>query len=131
MQIQTRPLPLYTVVYDGTCDVCIRVAKAVQAWDRHSQLEVVPLHSPGVMARFPWIPPQAYADALQLIGPGGRTWEGTAAIEQLLRVLPRGELISWVFVIPFARRIAERLYRWFARNRYHLGCDDHCRTRMP
>ena len=129
--IVTAMRPSYTVVYDGTCAVCIRLVDLMRTWDRHSQLDVVASQAPGVTARFPWIPPQAYADALQLIGAGGRTWEGAAAIEELLRVLPRGKLISWVFVIPFVRTIAERFYRWFARNRYRLGCGDHCRLRMP
>jgi predicted DCC family thiol-disulfide oxidoreductase YuxK len=118
----------YTVVYDGTCKVCGRLANVLRRWE-DGNLEVVPFQAAGVMARFPWIPAAAYAQALQLIGPGGRTWQGAAAIEQLLNILPRGRLISWVFRIPFARRLADRFYRWFARNRYKLGCGEHCQSR--
>jgi predicted DCC family thiol-disulfide oxidoreductase YuxK len=66
---------------------------------------------------------------MQLIGPGGATWEGSAAIEQLLNVLPKGRAISWLFHIPFVRDIADRFYKWFARNRYKLGCGEHCQSR--
>jgi predicted DCC family thiol-disulfide oxidoreductase YuxK len=118
----------YTVVYDGTCKVCTRLSNVLRRWDR-GRLEVVASQSPGVMARFPWIPAKAYAEALQLIGPGGKTWQGSAAIEQLLNILPRGRLIAWVFHIPFIRMLADRFYRWFARNRYHLGCGAHCQSR--
>jgi predicted DCC family thiol-disulfide oxidoreductase YuxK len=118
----------YTVVYDGTCKVCTRLSKALRRWER-GQLEVVASQTPGVMARFPWIPAKAYAEALQLIGPGGKTWQGSAAIEQLLNILPRGRLIAWVFHIPFIRALADRFYRWFARNRYQLGCGAHCQSR--
>lgn len=118
----------YIVVYDGTCEICTRLANAVRARDRDSQLEVVASQTRGVMARFPSIPASAYAESLQLIHRDGRTWQGAAALEELLNVLPRGKLMSWVFSIPFARGIADRFYRWFARNRYHLGCGDHCRT---
>jgi predicted DCC family thiol-disulfide oxidoreductase YuxK len=121
----------YTVVFDATCGVCTRMVKALHTFDRTSQLEIVPSQAPGVMARFPWIPAKAYADALQLIGPEGRTWQEVAAIEQLLEILPRGRLISWLFTIPFGRMIADRFYRWFARNRYQFGCGEHCRTRIP
>ena len=121
----------YTVVYDGTCRVCTRLASVLRKWDRHAVLEIVPSQAPGVMARFPWIPARAYAEALQLIRADGETWSGAAAVEQLIDVLPRGRLVSWLFKIPFARRIADRLYRWFARNRYRLGCGDHCMTRPP
>lgn len=118
----------YTVVYDGTCKVCTRLSNVLRRWDR-GQLEVVASQTPGVTARFPWIPVKAYAEALQLIGPGGETWQGSAAIEQLLNVLPRGRLIAWIFHVPFIRALADRFYRWFARNRYHLGCGAHCQSR--
>jgi len=118
----------YTVVFDGTCKVCTRLSNVLRKWDK-GKLEVVASQSPGVMARFPWIPAKAYAEALQLIGPGGKTWQGSAAIEQLLNILPRGRWIAWVFHIPFIRTLADRFYRWFARNRYHLGCGAHCQSR--
>lgn len=119
----------YTVVYDGQCKVCTRLSHLLEKWDRHRQLEVVPSQAPGVTARFPWIPARAYRDALQLIGPHGVTWQGAAAIEQLLNILPKGRAISWIFHIPFVRAVADRFYKWFARNRYKLGCGEHCQSR--
>lgn len=120
---------LYTVVFDGDCKVCTRLSNALRTWDGGRQLEVVSSQQPGVMARFPWIPPHAYADALQLVAADGTTWQGAAAIEQLLGVLPRGRLIAWIFKVPFVRTLADRFYRWFARNRYRLGCGSHCQSR--
>jgi predicted DCC family thiol-disulfide oxidoreductase YuxK len=119
----------YTCVYDGTCKVCTRLAHVLERWDRRHEIEVVPSQNAGVTARFPWIPARAYAEALQLVGPGGHTWQGAAAIEQLLHVLPKGALVAWIFKIPFVRPLADRIYRWFARNRYHLGCGEHCQSR--
>jgi predicted DCC family thiol-disulfide oxidoreductase YuxK len=119
----------YTVVYDGQCRVCTRLATLLRKWDRRREVEVVPSQAGGVMARFPWIPPEAYQVALQLVGPGGETWQGAAAVEKLLDVLPRGRLVSWFFRIPGMRRVVDRVYRWFARNRYRLGCGEHCQSR--
>ena len=59
----------------------------------------------------------------------GSTWQAAAALEELLNVLPKGRLISWLFSIPFARPLADRFYRWFARNRYRMGCGQHCAVR--
>ena len=119
----------YTVVFDGDCKVCTRLARVLRNWDGGRMLEVVPSQQAGVTARFPWIPMRAYAEALQLIAADGTTWQGAAAVEQLLTVLPRGRLIAWIFRIPFVRTIADRFYRWFARNRYRLGCGAHCQSR--
>ena len=119
----------YTVVFDGDCTVCTRLSAVLRDWDHRHELEVVSSQQPGVTARFPWIPPRAYADALQLVAADGTTWQGASAVEQLLNVLPRGRLVAWVFRVPFVRTFADRFYRWFARNRYRLGCGSHCQSR--
>jgi predicted DCC family thiol-disulfide oxidoreductase YuxK len=100
----------------------------VRKWDTRHEIEIVPYQSAGVTSRFPWIPSRAFTEAMQLIGPSpeNATWQGAAALEELLTVLPRGRWISWIFKIPFARTLADRFYRWFAKNRYRLGCTDHC-----
>lgn len=118
----------YTLVYDGDCRVCTRFVARLRRWDRRQAIELVPSQAPGVMARFPWIPPGAFKDALQLVREDGATWQGAAALEELLGVLPRGRWIAWTFRVPLARPVAEKLYRWFARNRYRLGCAAHCRS---
>lgn len=118
----------YTLVYDGNCNVCSRIVGAVAKFDRYGTLEVTPAQKPGVRARFAWIPESAYADSIQLIRSSDRrTWQGAAAVEQVIDVLPRIRAMRWIFAIPFVRPLAERLYRWFARNRYRLGCGVHCR----
>jgi len=119
--------PKYTLVYDGNCQVCNRFVAKLRRWDRAQEIDLVPSQAPGVMARFFWIPPSALADAMQLVREDGTTWQGAAALEELLGVLPRGRWIAWIFTIPFARAIADKLYRWFARNRYRMGCGAHCR----
>jgi predicted DCC family thiol-disulfide oxidoreductase YuxK len=121
----------YTLVFDGHCKVCGRLARLLAWWDRRHCFEIIPSQTPGVRARFPWIPAAAYAESIQLVGPGGRTWQSAAAIERIIELLPRGHLISWIFDIPFVRRLADRFYRWFARNRYRLGCGEHCQYRPP
>ncbi len=120
----------YTVVFDGNCKVCGRVVRVLTEWDKRSQLlELTSSQTPGVQARFPWIPARAYTESVQLIGSNGRTWQGARAVEQILDALPKGWLVSWLFKLPFARPVAERFYRWFARNRYRLGCGEHCTYR--
>ena len=121
----------YTLIYDGHCEVCGRLVRLLRVWDARSRLlEILPSQWPGVAERFPWIPPKAFGESLQLISPRGRTWERAAGIEQLLDVLPAGGVFGWVFRIPGMRRLTDRFYRWFARNRYRLGCGDHCSANL-
>ena len=120
----------YTIVYDGACRVCKGIVKRLEKWDSHSVFWIVPSQTAGVHARFPWIPTRSFAQSVQLIRRDGHTWQGAAAIEQIIDQLPKGKLITWVFSIPFVRPLAERFYRWFARNRYRLGCGEHCQFRQ-
>lgn len=120
----------YTVIYDGNCSVCKKLVGVLGRWDKRATLEVLPSQAPGVRARFPWITERAFTESVQVVrASDGKTWQGAAAIETLLDVLPRGGWISWVFSIPFVRVLAEKFYRWFARNRYHMGCGQHCQVR--
>ena len=107
--------------------MCTRMVTALRAWDRRQSIEIVPSQVVEVRMRFPWIPAQAYEEAIQLVAPGGETWQGADAVEELLNILPRGRWIAWVFGVPGVRRIADRVYRWVARNRHRLGCSTHCR----
>jgi len=120
----------YTIVYDGACKVCQGIVRRLGKWDRAGVLEIIPSQGQSVHARFPWIPTRSYAQSVQLIRRSdGRTWQGAAAVETIIDQLPKGGLITWIFSIPFVRPFAEWFYRWFARNRYRLGCGEHCQFR--
>ena len=129
-EITSEPGRLYTVVYDGHCKVCGRMVRLLRKWDRNHELEIIPSQAPGVQARFPWIPPRAYVESVQVIRTtDGKTWQAARALEELIKVLPKGRFFSWLFRIPFVRPLADRFYRWFARNRYRFGCGEHCQVR--
>jgi len=116
----------YTVVYDGFCKICTRIAETLERWDGNNQMEIVSSQTPGLHARFPWIPEKSYTESLQFIGPGGRTLQAGAAVEAIIRLLPRGKWIAWIFKVPLVSGSADRVYRLIARNRYRLGCSEHC-----
>jgi predicted DCC family thiol-disulfide oxidoreductase YuxK len=120
----------YTVIYDGHCKVCGKLVRMLTKWDRNHELEIIPSQAPGIRQRFPWIPPRAYVESVQVVRTrDGKTWQAASAFEELLHVLPKGRLLSWLFKIPFARPLADRFYKWFARNRYKFGCGEHCQLR--
>ena len=120
----------YTVIYDGHCKVCGRMVKTLTRWDGNHELEIIPSQAPGIRERFPWIPPRSYAESVQMVRThDGKTWQAAAALEELLNVLPKGRLISWLFRIPLVRPLVDLFYRWFARNRYGFGCGEHCQAR--
>ena len=115
------------VVFDGQCGMCRKWVRRLEAWDRHDALETIPFQDPSVRTRFPWIPPEAFTEAVQVVAPDGRTWSGAGAAERLASVLPGGGLWGWIFRLPLARPIADRVYAGIAARRGGSGrCGDHC-----
>lgn len=115
------------VVFDGECGLCRRWIRRLEAWDRNGALETVPFQDPAVKTRFPWIPPEAFREAVQVVAPDGRTWSGAGAAERLASILPGGGILARIFRLPLARPIADRVYAWIAARRGGAGrCDHHC-----
>jgi predicted DCC family thiol-disulfide oxidoreductase YuxK len=119
----------YTVVFDGQCKVCTRLSGLLRKWDRDNELEVIPFQNTSVLTRFPGSPARRTGRRCSWWGRGGRRGKGGGAIEQLLKILPLGGAIGWVFKIPYFGVGFERFYRWFAANRYRFGCGAHCQLR--
>ncbi len=117
-----------TVIYDGDCGLCRRSMDVLRRLDEEGVLELVESQAPGVRERFPGITPEAYSRAIQVVEPGGRTSEGAAAVERLCSIIPAGRRVGWLYRIPFARPMADRVYAWISRNRttLTLDCGDHC-----
>jgi predicted DCC family thiol-disulfide oxidoreductase YuxK len=112
------------LIYDGQCRICSGTARRIKAWDRLARLEILPSQDPTVSERFPTIPARAFSESIQVIAPDGSRWQGAAAVERVIDLLPGGRWLTWVFDLPGTRPAAERWYRWFARNRHRLGCGD-------
>jgi predicted DCC family thiol-disulfide oxidoreductase YuxK len=119
----------WTLIFDGDCGFCHRSVAWVRERDRGERVEIVPYQDPDVPRRFPEIPPDRFPRAMQLVSPEGERWEGARAAEEILRLLPKWRWVAPFFRIPLVRPVADRVYRWVARNRGRLGCGDHCPLR--
>ena len=117
----------YTLLYDGSCPLCRKAVFRLEAWDREGRVELLPAQDPAAAERFPWLSEEALMDSIHLVGPENQTWEGAGAVEELAGLLPRWRWAAWLFRLPLVRSLGRRVYRWVARRRYRLSCDDHCR----
>lgn len=59
---------------------------------------------------------------MQLVGPDGSVRAGARAAPVILRLLPLGRPLAWLFAVPGVPWVAQRVYRVVARNRHRLGC---------
>lgn len=116
----------YTLVYDGDCGFCQRQVDLIRRWDRGDLIEAVPFQTADLERL--GLSRGAVEEAMHLVSPIGRTWRGAAAARELLALLPGGRPLTWLFSLPGAMHVAERIYRWIARRRHRFGCgSDLCR----
>ena len=106
--------------------MCMRWMGRVRSWDSNGVFEYLPLQDPSIPDRFPDLTSDALEREMHVIGPEGRVWAGAEAVERIVALLPLGRWISWIFALPLARPIADRVYRWVAANRSRMGCGEHC-----
>lgn len=68
------------------------------------------------------MPRAPLATAMHLVSPDRRVWAGAAAARPLLRLLPGGRLLAWIFGMPAFMPLAAAAYGWIAARRHRLGC---------
>ena len=113
---------VWTLIYDGECTFCRRCVAALAAWDRRRRLRFVPFQDAGALAELPGIPRAALEQAMHLVSPDGARAAGAAAAPAILRLLPGGRVLTWLFAVPGVPHVAAQLYSAVARNRHRLGC---------
>ena len=96
------------LIYDGRCGFC-RIW--IDYWKRLTGERIDYAPSQEAAAKFPQIPPEAFAESVQLIRPDGSVASGARAVFETLgweRIYESSRWIAW---------FSERAYRFIARRR--------------
>jgi predicted DCC family thiol-disulfide oxidoreductase YuxK len=121
----------HALICNGHCTLCLHAVALLRAWDTAGVLEPVPFQDPALPARFPALTREACVRAVQLVSPDGRVWEGAAAIERALALLPFAVSLAWLFRLPLVSGFADLVYRAAARHRMRFQCGAHCAQGRP
>lgn len=119
----------WVLIYDGECEFCRRMIRLVERWDTGDRIRTIPFQSADLSGHE--IPRAAAEEAMHLVDPDGRVWRGAIAARELLRALPGGGPIRWLFFVPGVLPVAERVYSWIARRRHRFGCSSGVCQRGP
>lgn len=111
----------WTLIFDGDCGFCRRQVRWIQQHDTQGLIAHVPFQ--GAQLDSYGVSRAAAEEAMHLVAPSGTVWRGASAARELLRLLPRYRYLAWIFHIPGAMWVAERVYRWVARRRHRFGCE--------
>jgi predicted DCC family thiol-disulfide oxidoreductase YuxK len=103
-----------TILYDGTCALCVGSKKKLEAWKTAGSMRFVPIQSPDARALVPGIPEEQLFGAMHVLEEG-RIYSGADGWYRIMRFAPL--TVAWAaWVTPPA--VARPVYGWIARNRY-------------
>jgi predicted DCC family thiol-disulfide oxidoreductase YuxK len=105
------------LVYDGDCEFCSRMARWVTRRDRGARMSVLASQEPGVVDGF-LLTREEVGRAAWAVEPGGRRFEGAAAISRVLRELGGGwAVVGSLYLFAPVGWLEDRYYARVARRR--------------
>lgn len=113
---------MYHVIYDGNCNLCVNLVKALEQLDRGDRFQYAPMQDQQILDRYD-ITPQDCEMGMLLINRENptRRWQGSDAAEEIGRLLPVAEtLVAAYRAIPGAKWVGDRFYEQIRDNRYTL-----------
>ena len=112
----------YYIIYDGKCNLCSNLVQALEQIDRGDRFQYLPMQDQAGLAQFGITAPDCelgviLIDATHL----DRRWQGTAAAEEIARLLPiASPLVAAYRSIPGIKAVGDRVYEQVRDNRYAL-----------
>jgi predicted DCC family thiol-disulfide oxidoreductase YuxK len=111
---------MYTVIYDGNCNLCTTLVKALESWDRGDRFQYISMQEPDRLQHY-GITTEDCQKGMLLINADSpdQRWQGTEAAEEIGRLLPMGErFIALYRALPGLKGLGDKAYEQIRDNRY-------------
>ncbi len=106
----------HVLVYDKDCGNCSRFKRIVNSLDAHRKLDFLSLVEADESGLLDSVPRSRRHRSFHLIYPGGRVISGSAAVPELVSLLPGGPCVSFLICeVPGGRKIVNLIYSTFSR----------------
>ena len=106
------------LIYDANCALCEATKNFLARWDRRHAILFLHFQETQARALLPFLAGMDHLEAMYFMDKTGKSWKGMEAAREILRYLPLGRPLAWLFYLPGVPLLADRLYTWIARNRY-------------
>jgi len=118
------PAGKLTVLYDGSCEMCVASIARLNRFDNSGALEMLDLDDERARAKFPALKREDLVRELHVVDDQGRVFRGARAINEVLR-RQRGvrRLLSYLWHVPGYAWLADRQYKRIAASRYDRDAD--------
>jgi predicted DCC family thiol-disulfide oxidoreductase YuxK len=110
----------YYVIYDGNCNLCISFTQLLAQFDQGQLFNYIRMQDEKTLQHF-GITPQDCQWGVILLNDHdwGQRWQGTAAIEEIITLLPLGEAFITAYrAVPGLKWLSDRTYAQVRDHRY-------------
>ncbi len=106
----------HLLVYDKDCGSCSRFKRIVKILDGHKRLDYLSLTEADEHGLLDSVPKSRRHRSFHLIYPDGRVLSGSAAVPELISLLPSGRVASFLICYaPGGKKIVNLIYSTFSR----------------
>lgn len=113
---------MYTVIFDGNCNLCVTLVRILERLDQGRTFQYVTMQSADVLAQWGIAPADCEQGMILLDqnNPDCR-WQGSDAAEEVGRLLPvAAGLVQAYRSLPGMKSMGDRFYAYIRDNRYTL-----------
>ena len=110
----------YQIVYDSKCNLCSNFAQLLKQFDREQTFSYLPMQDRAALAEYGITPNDCEAGMILIDRNNPQCqWQGSAAAEEIARLLPLGEAFVAAYrAIPGLKWLGDRSYEQIRDNRY-------------
>lgn len=111
---------MYIVIYDGNCNLCTTLVRALESWDRGDQFQYISMQDPDRLAQYS-VTAEDCEKGMLLINASSleQRWQGSDAAEEIGRLLPMGgRFVALYRALPGLKGLGDRAYEQIRDNRY-------------
>jgi predicted DCC family thiol-disulfide oxidoreductase YuxK len=107
-----------TIIFDGCCGICTRMAHWLQARDAIRRLRPLPSQQADVVRVYGLSQEQVVRELWAIDEADGHHYSGAAAVNRALQALGGGwAVLAGLYRLPPIRLLEDLGYRWFADHR--------------
>lgn len=113
---------MYTVIYDGQCNLCVTLVQLLEKLDRGEQFAYVPMQAEAELQTLD-ITAADCEQGMILLDPDRpqQRWQGSAAAEEIGRILPIGALFVQAYrALPGIKSSGDLAYAYIRDHRYEI-----------
>lgn len=112
----------YYVIYDGNCNLCVTLVRLLENLDKGERFQYIPMQDEASLSTL-GITSQDCEMGMILVNASfpEQRWQGTAAAEEIGRLMPMGEVFVNAYrAMPGVKWMGDRVYEQVRDNRYTL-----------